>query len=226
MARVRIKSKRTQFLALLLFLALLVPGTLDQVKDMYLAFRLSGSGQTIEGRVANTSTRGRMSAKRYYVEYAFDLDGVTYSTRHSTPEAVMLRARETRTVQIYYLASNPSANAPLFWGESALGYALGRSWGLLLLTGLCLVLASQVWKMLREDQDELQFYRYTLPEAMLGLIVVLYAGLGIYGLFGWSSFRLSDIAALGGSFGEMLIPFLAVGFLLLVFGWLALQEVD
>lgn len=226
MARVTIKSKRVQFLVLLLFLAILLPALLSQVRDIYLAFRLNSSGQTVKGRVNSTWTNRHKGARSYYVEYEFDLGNVTYSARHRATKAVMLQAGETRVVQVYYLPNNPAANAPLFWGDSVFGYVVRVSWMMLLMAGLCSLLALQVWAEVREDKDVLRVWKYTFPEAMFGLVVILFAGIGIRGLFSWSSLRIGDFVPVGLPMGKVLAPFLVLGFLFVVFGMVLMQEKD
>jgi hypothetical protein len=134
MARKKIKSKRVQFLVLLLFLVIFLPSLLIKIRDIYLAYRLSTNGQTVEGSVLDTWTSRRKGARSYYVEYEFTLDGAVYSASHRATKEVMRQAGETRVVQIYYLPNDPRANAPLFWGESVLGYALRVSWLVLFFT--------------------------------------------------------------------------------------------
>jgi hypothetical protein len=80
--------------------------------------------------------------------------------------------------------------------------------------------------MLQEDKDVLQVWKYTLPEIMLGLVVILFLSFGIRGLFSWSSFRLSAWGSAFGPLGEILVLLFLLGFLFLVFGMVLMQEKD
>jgi hypothetical protein len=164
--------------------------------------------------------------RSFYVAYEFDLGDLTYSANHSATEPVILQARETRSVPVYYLADNPSANAPQFWGDSLLAYAARMGGMMLLLTGLCSILGSQVCKMLREDRDTLHLARYTWPEILFALIVILFAGLGIRGLFSWSSSQPIDFGLAEDTTATSFLSLFVMVFVLLVFGMLAMQEQD
>lgn len=224
--RIRVKSKRVQFLGYLLFLAILVPGVFNGVKDIHLAWRLSSDGQVVEGRVIRTWTNRRKGVRSYYVAYEFDLGDLTFRANHSTTEPVMLQARETRLVPVYYLADYPSTNAPQFWGGSLWAYAARMGGVMLLLSGLCSILGSQVGKMIREDSDALHLSRYTWPELLFGLIVILFAGFGIRGMLSWSSSQPITLGLPEGKNTTALLSLSVMLFVLLVFGMLAMQERD
>jgi hypothetical protein len=96
----------------------------------------------------------------------------------------------------------------------------------LLFGGLCLILASQAWVRVRQDEKVIQVWRYTFPEAVFGLVILALGGLGMRQALTWSSLPILDWGFSDSLLAQMLIPISVMVLLLATFGMLVMQEKD
>ncbi|MBN1997300.1 DUF3592 domain-containing protein [candidate division KSB1 bacterium] len=213
LAKVRIKNKRKYFSSALLFFGLFLWLLMSNFKDIYLAYQLSKRGETVEGVVSKTWTTRARGSRSYHVKYEFAYKNVVYTGQHDALESVMVQARETRVVKVYFLPNNPKVNAPLFWGESVKKYASRSILFIPFCIFWCYIFATQI-RLTSKYPEVRQIWRYKITDILFGLFILLFLGFCIYDLTTWSEIRLVDIESIGGGVGKKILRFIAVGFLL------------
>jgi len=99
-------------LAVVLFLTVT-----DVVRDLRTGWALRFDGVDATGQVTRMSTKGKGKTLEMFVEYAFDVDGLTFSGENSTSATLFKSLYNGAPIAVRYVANDPNRSMIVIFGE-------------------------------------------------------------------------------------------------------------